>query len=77
MCHIPNGKGVILSGKGRPVVKYSERHSDLICAKTVEPIDMPFGLLTQVGPRKHMFNRIRQMAPMCPHGRAHLHSEYD
>jgi len=25
-----------------------------------EPTDLPFGLLTQVGRRKHKFNRIRQ-----------------
>jgi len=30
-----------------------------------EPIDLPFGLWTRVGRRKHKFNRIRQMAPMC------------
>jgi len=38
------------------------------CAKTVESIDLPFGLWTRVGRRKHNFNRIRQVAPMCPHG---------
>jgi len=36
-----------------------------------EPIDLPFGLWTWVGQRKHMFNHTRQVAPMCPHGRAH------
>jgi len=41
------------------------------CAKTAEPIDLPFGLWTLVGRRKHKFNRIRKMASMCPHGRAH------
>jgi len=46
-------------------------HSAGICAKTAEPIDLPFGLWTRVGPRKHKFNRIRQTAPMFPHGRAH------
>jgi len=25
----------------------------VICAKTAEPIDMPFGTWTRVGPRKH------------------------
>ena len=25
----------------------------------------------ECGPRKHKFNRIRQVAPMCKHGRAH------
>jgi len=34
-----------------------------------EEIDLLFGLWTWVGRRKHKFNRIRQMAPMCPHGR--------
>jgi len=36
-----------------------------------EPIDLPFGYVwTRVGRRKHMFNRIRQVAPLCLHGRA-------
>ena len=34
-------------------------------AKTAEPIDLPFGLWTWVGPRKHKFNRTRQVATMC------------
>jgi len=47
------------------------------CTETAEPIDMLFGLWTWVGRRKHKVNRIcqvsriRQVAPMCPHGRAH------
>jgi len=41
------------------------------CAKTAEPIDLPFGLWTQVGRRMHKFNCIHQVAPMCPHGRTH------
>jgi len=40
------------------------------CAKTAEPIDLLFGLRTRVGRRKHMFNRTRQVSPMCPHGKA-------
>jgi len=34
-----------------------------------EPIHLPFGLWTRMGRRMHKFNRIRQVAPMCPHGR--------
>jgi len=41
-------------------------------AKLAEPIEVPFELWTRVGPRKHKFNRIRQVAPMCTHGKAHL-----
>jgi len=33
--------------------------------KTAKPIDLPFGLYTWVGQRKHKFNRICQVAPMC------------
>jgi len=36
------------------------------CAKTAEPIDLPFELWTGVGRNKHKFNHIRQVAPMCP-----------
>jgi len=38
-----------------------------------ELVDLPFGLWTQVGRRKHKFSRIRQVEPMCPHGKAHWH----
>jgi len=41
------------------------------CAKMAEPIDLPFGLWTRVGRRKHKFNRIHQVAPICFHERAH------
>jgi len=34
---------------------------------------MPFGLWTRVGRRKHKFNCIRQVAPMCPPMWAHWH----
>jgi len=43
------------------------------CTITAEPIDLPFGLWTWVGRRKHKFNRICQVAPMCPPGKAHWH----
>jgi len=34
-----------------------------------KPIHSPFRLWTRVGRRMHKFNRIRQVAPMCPCGR--------
>ena len=34
--------------------------------RTAEPINLSFGLWTRVGRRKRMFNRICQVAPMCP-----------
>jgi len=34
--------------------------------KMAELIDLPFGLWTQVGWRKHGFSRICQVAPTCP-----------
>jgi len=37
------------------------------CAKTAEP----FALLSRVGRKMHKFNRIRQAAPICRHGRTH------
>jgi len=36
-----------------------------------EPIDFPSGLWTWVSRRKHKFNRIRQVVPICPHGTQH------
>jgi len=43
--------------------------SAVSCAKTAKPIHLPFRLWTRVDRRMHKFNRIRQVAPMCPHGR--------
>jgi len=38
-----------------------------------EQIDSPLiGLWTQVVRMKHKFSRIRQVTPLCAHGRAHL-----
>ena len=36
--------------------RHARRHSDVICAKTAEPIEMPFGLRTLVGTRKHILD---------------------
>ena len=44
--------GAILRVKGRPIVKHMD--SAISCVKTAEPIEMPFGLWTPVGPRKHV-----------------------
>jgi len=46
-----------------------DNESFMTCAKMAEPIDLPFGLWTRAGRRMHKFNRIRQVVPMCPHGR--------
>ena len=47
----------ILRGKGRPIVKY--RDTTGICAKTAEPIEMPFGLWTWMGPRNHALDGVQ------------------
>jgi len=50
------------------------------CAEMAEPVYLPFGLWTRVGGRKHEFNRIRQVARMCPHawkGTLSPSGEYD
>ena len=48
----PPCKGAIFWGKVTP--GHGRRHSAMSCAKTAEPIEMPFGLWTRVGPRKHV-----------------------
>jgi len=42
--------------------------SAVSCARTAQPIDLPFGSWARVGQKKHKFNRICQVAPMCPNG---------
>ena len=56
--------------KWSPVVKYRD-FSAMSSAETAEPIDLPFGLWTLVGQRNHKFNCVSQVAPVCPHVRAH------
>jgi len=50
---------------------YLTTHSAVSYAKTAEPIDFLFGLWTWLDQRKHGFNHIRQMAPVCPDERSH------
>jgi len=40
----PPWEGAILRGKGAPVVKYIATLYRGSCAKTAEPIEMPFGI---------------------------------
>ena len=48
------GRGNFKEQKAQPrsVVKYS--NSAVSCAKVAQPIEMPFGVWTRVGPRKHV-----------------------
>jgi len=43
--------------------RHASQHSAVICAKMV-------GLWTRVGRKMHRFNRIQQVALICPHWRA-------
>jgi len=65
---IPYAKGQLLGERTCPGMPNDTAVS---CAKMAKPTDLPFGLWTGVRQRKHEFNRIRQVAPMCSHGRAH------
>ena len=62
-------KGAII--KGKDMLGHARRHSAVSCPKMAELIDLQFALWTWMGQRKHKFNRIRQVAPMCPHRWAH------
>jgi len=44
-------------GERAPIVKYTEFLLSAV-QKTVEPIDLPFGLWTRLGQRKHKFNAL-------------------
>jgi len=52
---IPHGKGQTFGENGRPIVKYRSTLRS-ICAKTAEPIGMPFGLWARVGCRNHVLD---------------------
>jgi len=39
---------------GKVTPGHAQQHSAVSCAKMAEPVEMPFGLWTLVGPRKHV-----------------------
>jgi len=43
--------------RGKDMPEHSRRHSAVSYAKMTEPIEMPFGLWTRVGPRKRVLHR--------------------
>jgi len=43
--------------------RHARQHSDGRCAKTAEPVEMPFGLWIWVGPRKHVLDGVQN--PLC------------
>jgi len=54
-------EGAILRGNRQTIVKY--RHFAVICAKTAELIEVPFGLWTRMG-REHHVLHGRSRPPM-------------
>jgi len=44
--------------RGTDMPGHALRHSVASCAIMVEPIEMPFGLWTQVGPRNHVLHGV-------------------
>jgi len=53
----PPWEWAILRGEGRPIVKY--RDTEVSCAKTAEPIEMPFGLWAWMGCRNHTLDGVQ------------------
>ena len=49
------GRGNFEGGKGRPIVKCGD--TAVVCAKTAEPIEMPFGLWARMGRRNHVLDQ--------------------
>jgi len=50
----PMGKSKFFEENGHPIVKY--RDTTVVCAKTAEPIGMPFGLWARMGRRNHVLD---------------------
>jgi len=44
--------------RGKDIPGHAQPHSAVGCAKMAEPIEMPFGLSTRMGPRKHLLDGI-------------------
>ena len=52
----PVGRGKFWGENGRPIVKYKDTLYTVVCAKTAEPIGMPFGLWGRMGRRNHVLD---------------------
>jgi len=52
----PWGRGKFLGENGRPIVNYSDTLYTVVCAKTAEPIGMPFGLWCRMGHRNYVLD---------------------
>jgi len=52
---IPHGKAQIFWGEGASHCKVYG-YSTVVCAKTAEPIGMPFGLWARMGRRNHVLD---------------------
>ena len=57
-----NRRGNFSGGKGAAHCKIQQL-SAISCAKTAEPIEMPFGIWTPVGPRKHVLGGVTLAQP--------------
>ena len=47
---------------GKDMPRHAQRHSAMSCAKMGKPIEMPFWLWTQMGPRKHILGGVHTVA---------------
>jgi len=57
----------LIWGQVSPIVNYRDFLRELCrSGSAAEPIDLPFGLWTRVGQKKHEFNCIRQVALKSP-----------
>jgi len=56
----PHGKGKFWGGRAAHCKVYGR--SDMSCAKTAEPIKMPFGIWTSVSPRMHILDGVHSDA---------------
>jgi len=57
--------------RGKDVAWHTQQHCAMSCAKTAEPIEMPFGLWTLVSPGKHVLGGVHTGATLrialnCP-----------
>jgi len=59
---IPMGRGNFV---GKSIPRHLRRHPPVSCAKTAEPIEMPFGSRTRLGPRKHVLHGVMICMRVC------------
>jgi len=51
-------EAIFIFFRAKDMLSHAQRHFGMCCAKMAEPIEIPYGLWTWMGPRKHVLGGL-------------------